>query len=139
MCNIVFVHPENAVMCMAGNEGRKICSDFLETAVFESYGVKSKGKSQYANEFSLPTVFRALLRSTETTWRTTGESSVLQRLAIYRDKRPASGEKIGRSAADADWMAVRACAFLNNVQYVHMRVRYLDTEFMYILRQGFTL
>ena len=43
------VCPENTVAYSAGNGGQKICGVFLETALFKSYGMKCKRKSQYAN------------------------------------------------------------------------------------------
>ena len=39
------VHPENAVMYSAGNEGQQICGDLTETAAFKSYVVKHERKS----------------------------------------------------------------------------------------------
>ena len=45
----VSVRPENTVVYSADNGGQKICGVFLETALFKSYAVKRKLKSQYAN------------------------------------------------------------------------------------------
>ena len=44
-----FFRPENTVTYLAGNGGQKFCGVFFETALFKSYGVKRKRKSQYAN------------------------------------------------------------------------------------------
>ena len=43
------VRSENTVTYSAGNGGQSICGVFFETAPFNSYGVKCKLKSQYAN------------------------------------------------------------------------------------------
>ena len=40
------VRPENAVTYSEGNEGQKICGDFLETAAFKSNAAKHERKSQ---------------------------------------------------------------------------------------------
>ena len=40
------VRPENTVTYSAGNGGQNICGVFFETALFSSYGVKRKRKSQ---------------------------------------------------------------------------------------------
>ena len=40
------VRPENIVVYSAGNRGKKNCGVFFETALFKSYGVKRKLKSQ---------------------------------------------------------------------------------------------
>ena len=43
------VRPENTVTYSAGNGGQIICGVFFKTALFKSYGVKRKRKSQCAN------------------------------------------------------------------------------------------
>ena len=47
------VRPENAVVYSVGNGGQKICGVFFETALFKSYGVKRKRKSQLLIRSSL--------------------------------------------------------------------------------------
>ena len=56
--------PTNDTTYLTGNEGKKICGIFSETAAFVSYGVKQKLKSRYANERwayldQIPAPFRA--------------------------------------------------------------------------------
>ena len=66
VCVYVSVCPlsTNDTTYLTGNEGKKICGIFSETAAFVSYGVKQKLKSRYANERwayldQIPAPFRA--------------------------------------------------------------------------------